>query len=62
MGHSFGGPIIVRAALDHPELVGGLVIAAGDLDPDLEEWRWYNRLADLWLVRLAIPGAMARFQ
>lgn len=60
VGHSFGGPIIVRAALDHPELVGGLVIAAGDLDPDLEEWRWYNRLADLWLVRLAIPGAMAR--
>lgn len=60
VGHSFGGPIIVRAALDHPELVGGLVIAAGDLDPGLEEWRWYNRLADTWLVRLVIPGAMAR--
>lgn len=60
VGHSFGGPIIVRAALDHPELVGGLVIAAGDLDPDLEEWRWYNRLADTGLVRLVIPGAMAR--
>jgi pimeloyl-ACP methyl ester carboxylesterase len=60
VGHSLGGPIIVRAALDHPELVGGLVIAAGDLDPDLEEWLWYNRLADTWPARLLIPGAMSR--
>lgn len=60
VGHSLGGPIIVRAALDHPELIGGLVIAAGDLDPDLEEWLWYNRLADTRLARLLIPGSMSR--
>ena len=60
VGHSLGGPIVVQAALDYPDLVGGLVIAAGDLDPDLEEWMWYNRLADTWLARLAIPGSMTR--
>ncbi|HQZ70352.1 MAG: alpha/beta fold hydrolase [Anaerolineae bacterium] len=60
VGHSLGGPIIVRAALDYPELVGGLVIAAGDLDPDLEKWMWYNRLADTGLARLVIPSTMTR--
>jgi pimeloyl-ACP methyl ester carboxylesterase len=36
VGHSLGGPVIVRMAIDYPELVDGLVIVAGSIDPELE--------------------------
>ncbi len=42
VGHSLGGPIAARIAADYPERVGGLIILAGSLDPDLEGLRWYN--------------------
>lgn len=42
VGHSLGGPIAARLAADYPERVGGLIILAGSLDPDLEGLRWYN--------------------
>lgn len=42
IGHSFGGPVIVQMAVNHPELVDGLVIVAGSVDPNLEETRWYQ--------------------
>lgn len=55
IGHSLGGPIIARVAADSPDRVGGLVILAGSLDPDLEEWKWYNRVADLPFVKPLLP-------
>lgn len=36
VGHSLGGPVIARMAMDYPELVDGLVIVAGSIDPELE--------------------------
>jgi pimeloyl-ACP methyl ester carboxylesterase len=36
VGHSLGGPLIARMAMDFPELVDGLVIVAGSIDPTLE--------------------------
>ncbi|MBT1695788.1 alpha/beta hydrolase [Fulvivirgaceae bacterium PWU4] len=36
VGHSLGGPLIVRMAMTYPELVDGLIIVAGSVDPDLE--------------------------
>jgi pimeloyl-ACP methyl ester carboxylesterase len=36
VGHSLGGPLIGRMAIDYPALVDGLVIVAGSIDPDLE--------------------------
>ncbi len=45
VGHSLGGPIVLRAAIDHPELVGGLVVLSGNTDPELERLAWYNSVA-----------------
>jgi pimeloyl-ACP methyl ester carboxylesterase len=45
VGHSLGGPIAARLAADHPDEIGGLVIVAGGLNPELEEPRWYNEIA-----------------
>lgn len=50
VGHSLGASIVPRVAMDYPELVDGILILAGSLDPELGGPRWFNRLA-------AIPGA-----
>lgn len=36
IGHSLGGPLIARMAMDYPELIDGLIIVAGSVDPELE--------------------------
>jgi pimeloyl-ACP methyl ester carboxylesterase len=36
VGHSLGGPLIAKMAMDFPKLVDGLIIVAGSIDPDLE--------------------------
>lgn len=58
VGHSMGGPIIAAVAGLYPEQVGGLVILAGSLDPELEEWKWYNRLVDTKLTAYMIPRSL----
>lgn len=42
IGHSLGGPIIARMAMDYGSLINGLVIVAGSLDPELEPKEWYR--------------------
>ncbi len=37
VGHSLGAAVAVQTALDFPGAVGGLLLLAGALDPDLEE-------------------------
>lgn len=44
MGHSLGASIVPRVAMDFPELVDGLLLFAGTLDPDLSSPRWFNYL------------------
>ena len=48
MGHSYGGPVIARAAMDYEELVGGLVFVATTGDPELSGPRWYNYISFWW--------------
>ena len=50
VGHSLGGPIAARLAADHPDRVDGLIIVAGSLNAELEDVRWYQRLAGSWIV------------
>ena len=56
LGHSFGGPVAVRLAMDHPQLVRALVLVAGSIDPDQEERRWFNIAARYPPLRLVLPG------
>lgn len=36
VGHSLGGPLIARMAMDYPGLADGLIMVAGSIAPDLE--------------------------
>lgn len=45
VGHSLGAPIVLELAAREPGRVGGVVLLAGALDPALEEWQWFNRVA-----------------
>lgn len=58
VGHSFGGPIIVRAAIDFPDLVDGLVMVAGSVSPDLEPKEWWRKPLDWWIFRWMVPPAL----
>ncbi len=46
VGHSLGGPVIARFAMDYPDQVSGLLIVAGSIDPDLEEHPWWQSAID----------------
>ncbi len=58
VGHSYGGPVVVKAAALGDPRVRGVVIVAGAVDPDLEKKKWYQYLADLPAVRLFLPARL----
>ena len=60
VGHSLGGAVAPRVAMDFPDLVDGLVLVAGSIDPALEKTTWYQALARLPPIRWAIPAPLAR--
>lgn len=46
VGHSLGGPVIARMAMDYPTSYDGLVLVAPSIDPNLEEKYWYQGAID----------------
>jgi pimeloyl-ACP methyl ester carboxylesterase len=59
VGHSLGGPLVVKLAMDFPDLVDGLVIVAGSIDPELEpndSW-WRGPLASP-LLSFILPRSL----
>ncbi len=42
VGHSLGGPLIARMAMDYPELIDELVMVAPSIDPELEPNEWFR--------------------
>jgi pimeloyl-ACP methyl ester carboxylesterase len=56
VGHSYGGPVIVEAAIRFPQYVKALVIVAGSVDPSLEPSNWYRYPLKYTPLRWAIPS------
>lgn len=58
VGHSLGGPLIVRMAIDNPKLYSHLVILAGSVDPKAENPELWRPILKSKPLRYLIPGAM----
>lgn len=54
-GHSLGGPIICRMAMDYPKQVDGLLILAGSIDPELEPKEPWRKPMNTALLRWILP-------
>ncbi|MES2649113.1 MAG: alpha/beta hydrolase [Bacteroidota bacterium] len=58
IGHSLGGPLCIRLAIDNPGMAAGLVLLSAAIDPALEKpERWRLLMMNNPLQYLA-PGAM----
>lgn len=58
VGHSLGGPVVARFAMDYPELTQGLVLVAPSIDPALERTKWYQIPADWRLLSWLVPTTL----
>ncbi|WP_169729246.1 alpha/beta fold hydrolase [Solimonas soli] len=58
VGHSLGGAIAARLAMDDPRRVRGLLLLAPSVAPELEAPRWYQRVADWRLMHWLLPRAL----
>ncbi len=52
---SYGSSIACRLAMDHPELVDGLVLTGPSLGPGMEKMFWFTPLIEHWSIRWFIP-------
>lgn len=55
LGHSYGGPVAARMAAISPEKFQYLFLLAAAMDPETEEIKWYNRIADTWIAGWILP-------
>jgi len=51
VGHSLGGSIVLRMAMNQPDKIAGLLLIASPADPNLSRPRWYHRFTASWLGR-----------
>jgi len=58
IGHSLGGPLILKLDLDNPGLISGLIILAGALDPKAEKPEKWRPILFKTPLNYFVPGAM----
>jgi pimeloyl-ACP methyl ester carboxylesterase len=59
IGHSLGGPIAARMAMDYPGLVEGIIMLAPAISPELEPEEDWFRVPMRWSVlRILVPEVM----
>ena len=54
VGHSLGGPIVARTAMDYPEQVSGLIFIASSGDPK-RSLKWYNTVGGFLPISWFVP-------
>jgi pimeloyl-ACP methyl ester carboxylesterase len=58
VGHSLGGPLIAKMAMEYPNLIDGLIIVAGSIDPDLEpNETWFRAPLATPFLSWILPGS-----
>lgn len=55
VGHSYGGPIAVKFAIDFPEKIKHVFMIAPVIDPDSEKHFWFNTVLSLPLLKWILP-------
>lgn len=55
VGHSLGGPLAARMAMDYPDEVGGLILVAPSIAPELEKKEWYRPIGNVFPIRHWLP-------
>jgi len=58
VGHSLGGPLIARVAMDYPDLVDGLIMVAPSIDPALEPNEWFRGPLASPFLRWVLPRSI----
>ena len=58
VGHSFGGPIVGKCAIDHPEKIDQLLLLAPVNDPHSEEIFWFSHFGKWKLSRSILSKAL----
>ena len=59
IGHSWGGAIAARLAMDHPDRVEGLVLIAPALSAWIGEAAWFNKISHLPLIGWTMTRILA---
>ena len=55
MGGSYGSSVACRLAMDHPELVDGLILTGPALGPGQEKYFWFTQIIENPSIRWFIP-------
>jgi len=58
VGHSMGGPVIAKIAMDFPDLVDGMVMVAPSISPDLEPSTTWRKAMNFPLIRWFTPSGL----
>ncbi|WP_163832075.1 alpha/beta fold hydrolase [Spartinivicinus ruber] len=60
VGHSLGGSLAVKMAIDYPDQVNNILLIAASLDPSLESPRWYNWVIEWPVIRWFVPDKLLK--
>lgn len=58
VGHSFGGTIAAKLAMDYPDMVGGVILAGAAIDPDHEKFFSIARIIEIPVLNKIVPKTM----